>query len=48
MKLVAPLGPVIGPLVGYPPNMKELISVSNGVTMWATDAKAQKIGRAHV
>jgi dihydroflavonol-4-reductase len=41
MKLVAPAGPVIGPLLGYPPNMKELISVSNGVTMWATDAKAR-------
>jgi nucleoside-diphosphate-sugar epimerase len=41
MKLVAPAGPVVGPLLGYPPNMKELISVSNGVTMWATDAKAR-------
>jgi dihydroflavonol-4-reductase len=42
MKLVAPLGPFIGPLLGYPPNMKELITVSDGVTMWATDAKAQE------
>lgn len=42
MKLVAPLGPVVGPLLGYPPNVKELITVSDGVTMWATDAKAQE------
>jgi dihydroflavonol-4-reductase len=42
MKLVAPLGPVVGPLLGYPPNMKELITVSDGVTMWARDDKARR------
>jgi dihydroflavonol-4-reductase len=42
MKLSAPLGPVIGPLLGFPPNFRELISVSDGVTYWATDAKARR------
>jgi nucleoside-diphosphate-sugar epimerase len=27
--------------MGYPPNMRELISTSDGVTFWATDAKAR-------
>ena len=41
VKAVAPLGPVIGPLLGYPPNMRELISTSDGVTFWASGAKAR-------
>lgn len=40
-KAVAPIGAVAGPLMGYPPNMRELISSSDGVTYWATDAKAR-------
>ena len=40
-KAVAPVGRVAGPLMGYPPNMRELISSSDGVTYWATDAKAR-------
>ena len=42
MKLSAPLGPVIGPLMGFPPNLGELISASAGVTYWATDDKARR------
>jgi len=42
LKLSAPLGPVIGPLLGFPPNLRELIASSDGVTYWATDAKARK------
>jgi dihydroflavonol-4-reductase len=41
MKLSAPLGPVIGPVMGFPPNLHELISASEGVTYWARDDKAR-------
>ena len=41
VKAAAPFGRVIGPLLGYPPNMRELISTSDGVTFWASDAKAR-------
>jgi dihydroflavonol-4-reductase len=41
VKAVAPFGPVVGPLLGYPPNMRELISTSDGVTFWAKDDKAR-------
>jgi dihydroflavonol-4-reductase len=42
MKLSAPLGRVIGPLMGFPPNLRELIRVSDGVTFWAKDDKARR------
>jgi len=42
LKASAPLGPVIGPLMGFPPNLRELIASSDGVTYWATDAKARR------
>lgn len=38
----APLGPLVGPLLGFPPNFRELVSASDGVTYWATDEKARK------
>lgn len=41
VKAVAPFGPVVGKLMGFPPNFRELISASNDVTYWATDAKAR-------
>jgi dihydroflavonol-4-reductase len=41
MKMVAPAGPVLGKLMGFPPNFKELISASDGVTYWAKDDKAR-------
>ena len=31
-----------GPLMGFPPNLRELIRVSDGVTYWATDEKARR------
>jgi nucleoside-diphosphate-sugar epimerase len=42
IKLSAPLGPVVGPLMGFPPNLAELIKVSDGVTYWAKDDKARR------
>jgi dihydroflavonol-4-reductase len=42
LKLSAPLGPVIGPAMGFPPNLRELITVSDGVTYWAKDDKARR------
>jgi dihydroflavonol-4-reductase len=42
MKLVAPAGPVLGKLMGFPPNFRELISASDGVTYWAKDDKARR------
>ena len=41
VKAVAPLGPVLGKVLGFPPNFRELITTSDGVTYWATDAKAR-------
>ncbi|MGH2756188.1 MAG: NAD-dependent epimerase/dehydratase family protein [Actinomycetota bacterium] len=31
----------LAPLLGFPPNLKELVKASDGVTYWATDAKAR-------
>ncbi len=42
MKLSAPLGPLIGPLMGFPPNLGELIRISDGATYWAKDDKARR------
>lgn len=41
MKLLAPLGPVLGPVMDLPRNMKEAISASDGVTYWFRDDKAR-------
>jgi dihydroflavonol-4-reductase len=40
MKASAPLGPVVGPAMGFPPNFKEAIKASDGVTYWARHDKA--------
>jgi nucleoside-diphosphate-sugar epimerase len=42
LKALAPFGRVIGPAMGFPPNMKELISSSHGVTFWARSDRAQR------
>jgi dihydroflavonol-4-reductase len=42
LKAVAPAGPVIGKIMGFPPNFRELISASDGVTYWARDDKARQ------
>jgi nucleoside-diphosphate-sugar epimerase len=39
---MAPLGPVIGPLMGFPPNMREAIRSTRDTTYWARDDKAQE------
>jgi dihydroflavonol-4-reductase len=41
IKMVAPAGPLVGKLMGFPPNFRELISASDGVTYWAKDDKAR-------
>jgi dihydroflavonol-4-reductase len=41
MKLAIPIGPVVGKAMGFPPNLRELIRTSDGVTFWMTDEKAQ-------
>ena len=41
-KMSAPLGPLVGPALGFPPNMSEAIRVSNGVTYFASDDKARR------
>ena len=42
IKASAPLGPLVGPLMGFPPNLGELVRVSAGVTYWAKDDKARR------
>jgi dihydroflavonol-4-reductase len=42
IKLAAPAGPIVGKIMGFPPNFRELISASDGVTYWAKDDKARK------
>ena len=45
MKVSAPFGPVVGPIMGFPPNFGEAIRASDGVTYWATHDKAmQELG----
>jgi nucleoside-diphosphate-sugar epimerase len=41
MKLAIPIGPLVGKMMGFPPNLAELIRTSDGVTFWATDEKAR-------
>jgi dihydroflavonol-4-reductase len=42
LKVVAPLGPVIGPAMGQGPNLHEIIKAVDGVTYWAKDDKARR------
>jgi dihydroflavonol-4-reductase len=42
MKAMIPLGPLVGKLMGQPPNLRELISSADGVTFWAKYDKAQR------
>ena len=41
VRAIAPLGPVIGPVMRLPRNLREVVSSGDGVTFWATDAKAR-------
>ena len=40
MKALTPIGPLVGKMIGQPPNMRELISTADGVTFWASYDKA--------
>lgn len=42
VKAVAPAGRLIGPLLGFPRNLREVVSSSAGVTFWATDERARR------
>src|SRR3954466_2338038 len=42
IKLAAPAGPVVGKIMGFPPNFRGLITASDGVTYWAKDDKARR------
>jgi nucleoside-diphosphate-sugar epimerase len=37
-----PIAPLVTKAMGVGPNLRELISASDGVTYWATDAKARR------
>ncbi len=40
LKALRPAGPLVGKLMGQPPNLSELISSADGVTFWAKHDKA--------
>ncbi len=42
IKAMAPFGPLVGKLMGQPPNLRELISSADGVTFWASHEKASR------
>jgi nucleoside-diphosphate-sugar epimerase len=42
MKAMTPIGPLVGKVMGQPPNLRELISSADNVTFWATNEKAAK------
>jgi nucleoside-diphosphate-sugar epimerase len=42
MKLAIPIGPLVGRMMGFPPNLGELIRTSDGVTYWASHDKARE------
>ncbi len=42
LRALAPLGPLVGPVLGLPPNLRELISSCDGVTFWAGSGKAER------
>jgi dihydroflavonol-4-reductase len=42
IKAGIPMAPLVTRMMGLPPNLRELIRASDGVTYWATDAKARR------
>jgi dihydroflavonol-4-reductase len=42
MKAMTPIGPLVGKVMGQPPNLRELISSADGVTFWASHEKASR------
>ena len=45
MKAMTPIGPLVGKMMGQPPNLRELISSADGVTFWASYEKAERRAR---
>jgi nucleoside-diphosphate-sugar epimerase len=41
IRMSIPLAPVVTRVLGVPPNLRELVSVADGVTYWASDSKAR-------
>jgi dihydroflavonol-4-reductase len=42
LKAMIPIGPLVGKMMGQPPNLRELISSADGVTFWASYDKAKR------
>jgi nucleoside-diphosphate-sugar epimerase len=42
LKALVPIGPLVGKLMGQPPNLRELIASGDGVTFWASYEKAAR------
>lgn len=42
LRALAPAGRLIGPIAGMPPNIRELVSASDGVTYWGSCEKAMR------
>jgi dihydroflavonol-4-reductase len=42
MKAMIPIGPLVGKVMGQPPNLREIISSADGVTFWASYEKAER------
>ncbi len=42
LKMMTPIGPLVGKMMGQPPNLRELISAADGVTFWASNEKAER------
>lgn len=42
MKAMIPIGPLVGKVMGQPPNLREIISSADGVTFWASYEKARR------
>jgi nucleoside-diphosphate-sugar epimerase len=40
IKAMTPIGPLVGKVMGQPPNLRELITSADGVTFWAKHDKA--------
>ncbi|HEX6261596.1 MAG TPA: NAD-dependent epimerase/dehydratase family protein [Actinomycetota bacterium] len=41
IKASIPFGRLIGPVIGAPPNLREVVRAADGVTYWASDARAR-------
>jgi dihydroflavonol-4-reductase len=42
LRALTPIGPLVGKMMGQPPNLRELITSADGVTFWASYEKAER------